>query len=384
MRGLSLSGLYLHIPFCEHKCLYCDFYSIEHLDGIEQFCSALTDEIGLYEEYGGAETVTSVFFGGGTPSLLTPAQLERILRHLHSRFRIDPSCEVTLEANPGTIDGEKLHAYRSLGINRLSIGVQSFHEDELRFLTRIHDAAEAREAVRRARRAGFDNVNIDLIFALPSQTAERWRSNIREAIGLGVEHISAYNLIVEQGTPLARMVSQGLVAVPPTELEAEMYLWTIDALRSAGYAHYEVSNYARSGYQCRHNLAYWRHENYLGFGPSAHSFRDRRRWWNIANLRTYLDALSSGRAPVAGSEHLTPGQIMDESLMLSLRTGELDLRTIGAGDDEERTRRLDDRIRRWESDGMLVREDHVVRLTDRGFLYCDEIVRLLLPETAPV
>jgi oxygen-independent coproporphyrinogen-3 oxidase len=378
-----LSSLYLHIPFCEHKCVYCDFYSLEHLDGIGQFCEALATEIELYRDFGAAEKVETIFFGGGTPSLLPLRELEEILRHLASVFSIETGAEITLEANPGTIDSEKLRAYRSFGINRLSVGVQSFDNDELKFLTRVHDAGEAKESVRRAREAGFDNINIDLIFALPSQTPARWQETVRQAVELGPEHISAYNLIVEQGTPLARMVSQQSVQLLPSDEEAEMYLWTMETLRRAGYEHYEVSNYAKPGRACRHNINYWNHTNYIGFGPSAHSFWNRRRWWNIANLSTYFDSLSGRTAPVAGEETLTEEQFVDETLMLSLRTGALHLPAIGITVRAAGYPRVAGRIRQWESEGLLTLDGETIRLTDRGYLYCDEMVRILLPGHSP-
>jgi oxygen-independent coproporphyrinogen-3 oxidase len=350
---------------------------------VEQFCEALATELELYRECGGTEKVETIFFGGGTPSLLPVGKMEEILLHLAAVFVIEPNAEITIEANPGTLNAEKLAAYRSMGINRLSLGVQSFHDDELKFLTRIHDAGEAIRSVRQAQRAGFDNINIDLIFALPSQTPARWQDTVRQTIELGPEHISAYNLIVEQGTPLARMVNARTVDLLHSAQEADMYLWTMETLRQAGYEHYEVSNYALPGRLCRHNMNYWNHTNYLGFGPSAHSFWNRRRWWNIANLRTYLDSLAQRTLPIAGEEVLTEEQIADEMLMLSLRTGTLQLPAIRRNGSEAEYSRVTGLVQQWESEGLLVREEEAIRLTDRGYLFCDEMVRILLPEDSP-
>ncbi|HYQ86041.1 MAG TPA: radical SAM family heme chaperone HemW [Bacteroidota bacterium] len=378
-----MAGLYLHIPFCEHKCIYCDFYSIEALQPIDEFVRFLKSEIGLSSPNAEAETFSTVYFGGGTPSLLKPDVIGGIITLLGSTFRLDRNIEITLEANPGTVDLDKLRQYRRAGINRVSFGIQSFLDDDLRFLTRIHTGDQAIRSVRMAQAAGFDNVSLDLIFALPSQTPERWEQNLRQAVELGPSHISAYSLIVERGTPLARMVAAKQVSPLPIESEAGMYEFTMKYLGEAGYEHYEVSNYARPGYRSRHNGNYWNHTNYLGFGPSAHSFWGNRRWWNVANLRSYRSAISKNRLPVAGEEALTARELFDESVMLGLRGEGVDLDGLRSPYGVDLISRKAALIERLQSDELAVIDRRLLRLTDKGYLFCDEISRLLLSGIEP-
>lgn len=385
-----MAGLYLHIPFCDHKCIYCDFYSIENLSRMQSFVDALGREIELYGRYGQEEVFETVFFGGGTPSLLSPEQLGKILSQLRSTFSIAPDAEVTVETNPGTVDAGKLAAFRALGVNRLSVGIQSFWDDDLRFLTRIHSADEARRCVLDARRTGFANINIDLIFSLPNQTPPRWRFNLGQALELEPTHISAYSLIIEHGTPLSRMAEAGRVKSLPVGEDAELFEMTMETLEEAGYEHYEVSNYARTGYRSRHNSNYWNHTRYLGFGPSAHSFWNSdslraRRWWNIANLRTYLEKAARSIAPVAGEEELSGAELLDEAVMLGLRSRGIDLGRL-----RERFG-VDLRVGGHVVNDLLdqrlatIDRDHL-RLTRKGFLLCDEISKEILArlDRAPV
>ncbi len=323
-----MAGLYLHVPFCEHKCIYCNFYSIESLDGRRAFLDAIVREIdlraeALLDDPDAPSSYESVFIGGGTPSLLSPEELGAVVERLGRRFRIAPGAEFTVECNPGTLNAEWLQGYRALGINRLSFGVQSFHDDELRFLTRIHTAEQARRSVAAAR-AVFDNVSIDLIFALPDQTVERWRRNLRSAVELGTGHISAYSLIFEEGTPLNAMRLHGDVAPAAESAEADMYEDTVATLAAHGFEQYEVSNYAQRGRACRHNLGYWERRTYISFGPSAHSFLRHGttgvRWANASNLSAYLEAIDAGRLPVVSREEVTPTMALEESVMLGLRS----------------------------------------------------------------
>jgi oxygen-independent coproporphyrinogen-3 oxidase len=378
-----MSSLYVHIPFCETKCVYCDFYSLEHQAGFDDFLTALFKEIELYREYGRREECSTIFLGGGTPSLLSPVQLGKIFAALNGTFNIEANAEITLEANPGTVDREKLEAYRSLGVNRLSFGVQSFRDDDLEFLSRIHDSVAAFEAVRVAREAGFDNVSIDLIYSLPGQTRERWKENLRIAVDLAPDHISAYSLIVEDHTPLARMVRTGLVTPNPVDAEAELYECTMEYLGESGYEQYEVSNYAKPGRRSRHNMAYWSHQNYLGFGPSSHSFwrdpswSDARRWWNIANLKIYCERLKNGKLAVASEEQLASQHLINERIFLGLRSDGLHLKR--AEQDfrflfHERQHALFAELR---NKGLAVLDEGALRLTQKGYLLCDEIAERL-------
>ena len=374
-----MASLYLHIPFCEKKCLYCDFYSIENSSIIEDFLTALREEIRLSSSRGRGTRFGTVYFGGGTPSLLSPRQLGDVLGALRESFSIVEDAEVTVEVNPGTVSPDKLRAYRALGFNRLSIGVQSFDAAELRFLERIHDRAEAIRCVEDARAAGFVNLSLDLIYALPGQSPGRWHANLEEALRLRPDHISAYSLIVEDGTPLARLVARGEVTPAPVEDEARMYEITMETLESHGFEHYEISNYARPGFRSRHNSSYWSHDDYLGFGPSAHSFwmdkgaRSGRRWSNIAHLQTYCARLALHVLPVCFEETVAARELLNERIFLGLRSDGVNLPALRMeyGIDLRESRRdivdglLDERCASLEG-GLL-------RLTPKGFLLCDEI-----------
>jgi len=265
----------------------------------------------------------SIFLGGGTPSLLTPDEIGRIVAALRSSYSITDDAEVTMECNPGALESRWLAGYRDCGVNRISFGVQSFHDDELRFLSRIHTAAQAEESIAQARRY-FENVSLDLIFGLPEQTRERWRSNLQRAVELGTEHISAYSLIFEEGTRLNAMRLAGEVRPPPDDLEADMYDETMQTLSASGFEQYEVSNYSRAGRRCRHNLGYWERRTYLAFGPSAHGFVAESappfRWANVSNLSAWIDAIDHGRLPVVSEEKLQRRQEIEETIYLGLRS----------------------------------------------------------------
>jgi len=377
-----MAGIYLHIPFCEHKCIYCDFYSIESLEHTTRFLTALDREIVLSAGFTGEEKIETIYFGGGTPSILSPKDIERILSRIYSLFTLHPDAEITLETNPGTVTEEKLRSFRSLGINRLSIGIQSFHEDELKFLTRIHSASEAIECVESAYRVGYENIGVDLIFALPRQTLSRWEANLHQALALNPKHISAYGLIVEQGTQLWRMVESKQVSPLPLKTEAEMYRFTMEYLRSAGFEHYEVSNYSRPGFRSRHNSNYWNHTPYLGLGPSAHSFRDNRRWWNTANLNTYCSRLEEWKAPVAGDENLSREQLFAETIMLGMRSDGVCVDKIKTRYDVDLLKTLSPNLDHMMKDSLVRYDPPRLHLTDHGYLYCDEITGILLRNTA--
>ncbi len=381
----NMAALYVHIPFCEKKCLYCDFYSIESLSQVERFLASLHREIDLYAKFGNGVTFETVFFGGGTPSLLQPAQLDSILSHLRTTFTIEPDAEITVETNPGTVDREKLFAFKALGVNRLSIGVQSFHDDELKFLSRIHDRGDALRCVEHSRAAGFDNLNIDLIFSLPGQGIDRWESNLVQAIALNTEHISAYSLIVEDNTPLARMVASKQVSPNPSDTEAELYEFTMEFLGNRGFEHYEVSNYARPGFRSRHNYNYWNHRNYLSFGPSAHSFWKQpgahfgRRWWNIANISHYCDRLLQNELPLVTQEFVRTRELMNERVFLGLRSDGLDLHQFEDEFGVALSNNHGATIRQLVDEDYAKMEENRLRLTPKGFLLCDEISARLLP-----
>ncbi len=401
--GTNRLSAYLHIPFCERKCIYCDFYSIENLSLRSEFVDLLLREIDLkleaYPALGG-RTLQTIFFGGGTPSLLTPGELERILRKLERYFEISSDCEFTLECNPGTITLEKLRGYKSLGVNRLSFGVQSFDAEELKFLGRIHDAAEAREAVALARQAGFDNVSIDLIFALPGQTESTLAHTLDEAIALETDHISAYNLIVERGTPLFRLVQLGKVIELDSDRAAHLFSLVQERLAAAGFAQYEISNYAkqpppaprlekagktisplRRGQvvvnRCKHNLVYWDgFKDYVSFGPSAHEFLDGERAWNVSSLEEYGKAIRAGKLPTINRERLTKEERRTEVLYLQLRSTGIRLSEFMEVFGEDLL--LNSNIHDFVAEEMVTVNNGVLALTAKGYRFCDAIVTRLM------
>ena len=381
-----MASLYIHIPFCERKCLYCDFYSVDRPALVEDFLAALAQEIALRGHEYGSRTFQTVFFGGGTPSLLTARQLEGILSRLRNTFRIATNAEITLEANPRTVNEESLRAFRSLDVNRLSIGIQSFRGKDLGFLGRIHNQAEALRCIDLSRTAGFDNLGIDLIYSIPGQTLEHWEENLRIAVDLAPQHIAAYSLIVEEHTPLARMVQTGEVHTNPTDHEARMYERTMELFAAHGYEHYEVSNYALPGFRCRHNGAYWSHQDYLGLGPSAHSFRTDaggtvgERWWNVADLSLYEARLQGNTLPVAGRDRIGIREMVSERIFLGLRSSGLDLAGLAADLGYDLATRQRQMVKWMAEADLACAQGGILRLTAKGCLLCDEICRRVLQQ----
>ena len=379
-----MASLYLHIPYCEKKCIYCDFYSIENMNSMEQFLAALEKEIRMYaERFSESDPIDTIFFGGGTPSLLPPSTMGKILTALHSNYQIRSDAEITVETNPGTVDIEKLRGYRSLGVNRLSIGIQSFHPHELAFLSRIHTSEEAVQCVENAYRAGFENVSVDLIFSLPDQTLERWNENLRRAINLEPKHISAYSLIVEEHTPLFMMVQNNMVSPLPEDIDADIYGSTIGMMAEHGYQQYEISNYAKPGYECRHNKNYWNHSNYLSFGPSSHSFWKEgpikgNRWWNVRSIAQYCESLGKDEFPVAGSEFVDKEKMFSEAVFLGLRTGELNVAMLQQLYGIDMLTTHGEKLKSFSDDDLLRIKDRHITLTRKGFLVCDAIAESLL------
>ena len=317
MEEASGIALYIHIPFCLAKCAYCDFNSYARLDGLfEEYVTALVQEI----DFADHTSLRSVYIGGGTPTVLPLSLLARIFHAIENRFATHLTTEITVEANPGTVSLAKLEGLRALGANRLSNGVQSFIDDELRMLGRIHSQSDARKAFQAARSAGFDNLSLDLLYGLPKQRLSSWQTSLEQAIALGPDHLSLYCLTVESGTPLARAIAQGQLPSPDPDLAADMYELAQDILSSAGYTHYEISNWARSPESvCQHNLTYWRNEAYWGLGAGAHSWMGRRRWSNLMRPEEYMRQVQSGLQPIEMQESISLELQMGETMMLGLR-----------------------------------------------------------------
>jgi len=367
-----MTGFYLHVPFCDKKCSYCDFYSIESVGLIERYVDTVIREIERR-----ADTVpgpiTSVFFGGGTPSLLSPLHLQRIVDTLHRVTSITSDAEWTMECNPGTVTQASLAAYRSSGINRLSFGVQSIHADELAFLDRIHSAEQAYEAVELARLAGFTNINVDVMFALPNQTAEKLLATLHRILHLEPDHVSAYSLIYEPGTPLYARMKKGLVVPETEEHDAELYALVIEELVSAGYEQYEVSNFSRNGATCRHNLTYWHGLPYVSVGPSAHGFVGDVRYWNLRSLTAWTEAVEKGDLPEANREVLTNFDKIVELAFLTLRADGLPLTRFYRDYGIDVVAALGPQLGYWLDADFVTLNAQTLRLTSRGYAVCDEL-----------
>ncbi len=370
---MSKISVYIHIPFCDHKCIYCDFYSITKTENLDLFLVALKEEI-LDCNYFDENIITSIFFGGGTPSLLSPKQIGEILQVFYQNFDVSNSAEITLETNPGTVDLEKLKEFKNVGINRLSIGVQSFNNEELKFLTRIHDKNLAIETVKNGREAGFKNINLDLIFNLPKQTREIWESNLKIALELPISHISAYSLILERGTILNKMVLDKKVEMNEEDFDASLYEYTIDYLSSRNFNQYEVSNFCKKGYECEHNLAYWQHKNYIGFGPSAHSFFNNKRWWNFSGVKQYITKVKNNGNAICGNEELTKQELLDEFVMLAMRSKGLDLNKLENIYGDNWLIRNEGYIDELIFNKFLIENDNFIKFTSKGYIFCDEIL----------
>ncbi len=313
-----MKGVYIHIPFCKSRCAYCDFFSTTQLERREEYVQALLREIAA--RVPDNEPIDTIYFGGGTPSILETKQIERLLNALLKKSTTPPQ-EITLEANPGDLNLEKLTALKRLGINRLSIGIQSFNDAELRLIGRRHNAAQAIQAVNDAQTAGFDNISIDLIYALPEQTMESWRETIHTALLLGVQHISCYCLSYEDGTPLTRLLDDGKISRTDEDTENKLYDELCEILTANGFIHYEVSNFALPNRQSKHNSSYWNNTPYIGLGAGAHSYDGQTRRWNIADLAAYVRRILSD-SKYWDEESLTEEQKAIEHIMLGLRTRE--------------------------------------------------------------
>ncbi len=319
MRSNSLPGLYVHVPFCRTKCIYCDFYSVTRTGEEDAWLASVGQEIALCKDR--FSRFDSLYVGGGTPTCLDERQMATLFQRLHEHFRFSAHAEITIEANPDDLDGPAAASLKSLGINRLSLGIQSFDDGELAFLRRRHTAAGAEKALEAARGAGFSNIGIDLMYGLPGQTQDTWLATLERALSFNPAHLSCYELTPEGETPLSRMVETGRILLPDEEAGRGFFLMTSRFLEAHGFTHYEVSNFAGSErLYCRHNQKYWTHVEYLGLGPAAHSFDGTRRWWNYRSLQRYREALNRGMRPVEGEELLSPEQLELERIYLGLRT----------------------------------------------------------------
>ena len=316
-----MSCIYIHIPFCKTRCIYCDFFSTTQLELREQYVEAVCKEIEMTNKYLDGDTIHSIYFGGGTPSQLDTTQIGRILNTVQAHHSIVQNCETTIELNPDDVTSKYVESLSSLPVNRVSLGIQTFNDNTLRFIHRRHTSQQAIDAVRRLQNHGFSNISIDLMFGFPGETLEDWQNDIEHALQLGIQHISAYSLMYEEGTELYRLLSSQQIHEIDEELSRNMYQTLMERLADAGFEHYEISNFAKPGYYSRHNSSYWNDTKYLGIGAGAHSYNGIIRQSNISNIKAYIDGIHEGM-PKCDTEMLTRDQQYNETVMTRLRTSQ--------------------------------------------------------------
>ena len=384
---LQTVSLYLHIPFCHTRCHYCDFNTYAGILPLrEPYVRALITEVELAGQLaqltdGAPRRSRTIFFGGGTPSLLTVKQITRLLAACRKAFAVDEQAEITLEANPGTLSFEQLKGLRAAGINRLSLGSQSFDAELLHTLGRIHTPDEIVQALCNARAAGFTSINLDFMFGLPGQTMQHWKTTLDRALALHPEHFSLYSLIIEEGTLFYTWTNEGRIIPGDEDLCADMYEYADERLQAEGYENYEISNWALPGHQSRHNLTYWRNLPYLGMGAGAHSFFEGRRFSNILDPQEYITLLKKQQRPEAESELIDRVHQMSETAFLALRTAQgLHLPTFEERFAEPFTQFVGMRLRTVEEAGLLEQEHEWIRLSKRGRLLGNEVFLRLLPD----
>jgi oxygen-independent coproporphyrinogen III oxidase len=368
-------GLYLHIPFCEYKCGYCDFYSATNFDEYsERFSEAILKEITIKKDL--RKNVDSIFFGGGTPSMLSIDQFDQIMTRIRQSYTISPDCEITVESNPNSVDKTFFQDLKKLGINRISFGVQSFIDKELKIVERIHSADEAINSYFACRDAKFTNISIDLIFALPKQKREDWKYNLRKLIELKPEHLSAYNLIIEKNTKFGQLAEKGLLKKQSDDFERDLYEYTINFLKQENYIQYEISNFSLNNqYKSRHNFKYWNFEPYIGFGPSAHSYDGKdMRSWNIRSTEKYIEMIGTDSTALIKTEQLDEKNRIFESIMLGFRLNQgIDYQKFNKTFNLNFLEYFKKSIDKYTNIGFLELNETFCFLTEEGRFYCDAI-----------
>lgn len=399
-----MAGIYIHIPFCNSKCAYCGFYSIASQKQKSAFLEALHTEIALRTDYLNGEEIGTIYFGGGTPSVLSVEEIKGILESVFRHYKVNPAAEITLEANPDTLNPDFLQGLRKLGINRLSIGIQSFFDDDLKYLSRRHDSNHAKQCINWAKQAGFDNLTLDLIYGLPTATAEKWNQNLDLFFETQAQHLSAYALTVEPNTILAKQIASQQLQTVNEDDAVRDYEILCQRAKENGFLHYEISNFAKPGFRSKHNCSYWNRTPYAGFGPSAHSFDGVSRQWNVSNLSQYIEGVRSWELGVGKKEEgrrvlrqaqqpdnekpsffekefLTPEERYDEYVMTSLRTmWGCDLKYM----EREMGKRFSDfclkQAQKPLSQGMLTQTNEFLHLTDAQMLFADGVAEALFWE----
>ena len=375
---ISMAGIYIHIPFCKRKCSYCDFYSVAKTERADAYVSALVRELHIRDKEIDLDNVTTIYIGGGTPSVLTLAQMEMLMNGLREKVNFVNVREVTIEVNPDDVTEDYISGLKSLGVNRVSMGVQSFVDSELKAVNRRHNAAEAISALEAIRRAGIANVSIDLIYGLPGQTIESWQYSLDTLLSLGVEHVSAYNLSYEEGTALTRLRDMGRIIEVDEDTCVEMYEMLCLRLSEAGYEHYEISNFARPGMYSCHNSNYWNGTPYLGLGAAAHSFDGAVRRYNPNDVKSYLETINQGQSAYE-SEREEWWQMYNEMVMVSLRTmWGVDATIIEKRFGARMRSRFENIARDYITRGLMAKSGNCYRITESGVMLSDRIIRDLM------
>ena len=363
-----MSGIYLHIPFCKSKCAYCNFFSVVSEKQRADFLEALEKEAVERKDYLGGEEVRTIYFGGGTPSLLKASEIADVLEVLYKNYKIIDNPEITLEANPDTVSKETLLEYKSLGINRISIGIQSFFDDDLQYLSRKHDSKHARQVLEWVQEIGFQEVTMDLIYGIPTLTDEKWRQNLELFFATGINHLSAYALTVEEKTTLGQRIKKGVAASVDEDAVVRQYNILVEMAENQGFEHYEISNFARPGHYSKHNCIYWKGKKYLGLGPSAHSFDGVSRQWNVSSVKDYCESYSFEK------EELTLEDRHNEYIMTSLRTmWGVDLEYVKTNFGDKYAEKFKNQTKNYILSGKMYQKGGKFVLTDNGMLFADGI-----------
>ena len=371
-----MAGIYIHIPFCKKACHYCNFHFSTTGNNMPGMVQAIIQEAGIRRDYI-TESISTIYIGGGTPSLLQVDDCGLMIEAMRRLFAVEGGAEITLETNPDDITAEKLAAWKGIGINRLSIGIQSFIEEDLQWMNRAHNAKQALQSIQLAQQAGFNNITIDLIYGTPTLSDEQWQQNVQTAIALNIPHLSCYALTVEPKTALDKMIAAHKIANVDPEKQGRQFELLMHWLAGAGYQHYEISNFAKPGMRSRHNSSYWQGKQYMGLGPSAHSFNGSSRQWNIANNALYIKGIEQNIVPFE-IEHLTPVQQLNEYIMTSLRTLEgLSLQQVQQLSTANQTAQLIHEAAIFIAEGKMVAQNNHLILTNKGRLFADGIAASL-------
>ena len=373
-----MAGIYIHIPFCKKRCIYCDFFSTTQSEKKDAYIRALCQELEFRKDYLSGETIDTIYFGGGTPSQLSKTDLETIFTYIYKVYHVNENAEITLEANPDDLTPTYITQLRQLPFNRLSMGVQTFHESTLKLLHRRHTAQQAIEAYERCRESGFNNISIDLMYGLPGETLESWQEDLQQAIQLHPEHISAYHLIYEENTALWKLREQHLVKETDEDTSVSLFSTLIDSLTQAGYQHYEISNFCLPNYHSRHNSSYWTEKTYLGCGPSAHSYDGNSRQWNVASLDEYIEGIKEGKLKFE-IEELDLYTKYNDFVITRIRTyWGMPLSLLRAHYGETLHAYCLRMSQPYIEQGLLEIKDNILRLTPKGIFVSDGIMSDLL------